>query len=316
MSSTPLPVAASPAAATLDPEVRRAPGTAGTVRGPRARGTRLRALPRTAAHALVHRPGAVLSALVLLLVAAWAVAPGAFATHDPVSDLDAAHALSGPSGAHWFGTDLLGRDIYSRVVHGARLSVSAALIAVTVSLVVGSALGMLAGYAGRWVDAVVMRSTEVLVAIPGLLLSLAFVSILGFGVVNVAVAVGIAGIPGFVRIARAETLRITTRPYFDAARTSGTGHLTTLARHVAPNATGAVLVLAGLELGGAILSVAALSFLGFGAVPPTPEWGSMVSEGRAHLATAWWLTTFPGAVVAATVLATNRLSRGARRTSA
>ncbi|WP_263120812.1 ABC transporter permease [Cellulomonas sp. RIT-PI-Y] len=257
-------------------------------------------------------PGAVASVLLLTVVVLWAALPGLFAPYDPVSDLDAAHALSGPSTQHWFGTDLLGRDLYSRVVHGARLSVSAALIAVLVSLVIGSALGMLAGYAGRGVDTVIMRATEVMVAIPGLLLSLAFVSILGFGVTNVALAVGIAGIPSFVRIARAETLRITSRPYFDAARCAGTGHLVTLVRHVAPNAVGPVLVLAGLELGGAILSVAALSFLGFGAVPPTPEWGSMVSEGRTHLATAWWLTTFPGAVVAATVLATNRLSRGVR----
>jgi peptide/nickel transport system permease protein len=257
-------------------------------------------------------PGAVASVLLLTVVVLWAALPGLFAPYDPVSDLDAAHALSGPSAQHWFGTDLLGRDLYSRVVHGARLSVSAALIAVLVSLVLGSALGMLAGYAGRWVDTVIMRATEVMVAIPGLLLSLAFVSILGFGVTNVALAVGIAGIPSFVRIARAETLRITSRPYFDAARCAGTGHLVTLVRHVAPNTVGPVLVLAGLELGGAILSVAALSFLGFGAVPPTPEWGSMVSEGRTHLATAWWLTTFPGAVVAATVLATNRLSRGVR----
>lgn len=257
-------------------------------------------------------PGAVASVLLLTVVVLWAALPGLFAPYDPVSELDAAHALSGPSAQHWFGTDLLGRDLYSRVVHGARLSVSAALIAVLVSLVLGSALGMLAGYAGRWVDTVIMRATEVMVAIPGLLLSLAFVSILGFGVTNVALAVGIAGIPSFVRIARAETLRITSRPYFDAARCAGTGHLVTLVRHVAPNTVGPVLVLAGLELGGAILSVAALSFLGFGAVPPTPEWGSMVSEGRTHLATAWWLTTFPGAVVAATVLATNRLSRGVR----
>lgn len=291
------------------------PVASAAVLGPVAPAERARRTPRGRSLRL-PAPGAALSVLVLLVVAVWAIAPGAVAPYDPVRDLDAAHALSGPSAAHWFGTDLLGRDVYSRVVHGARLSVSAALVAVLVSLALGSALGMLAGYAGRWVDAVIMRATDVLVAIPGLLLSLAVVSVLGFGVLNVALAVGIAGIPGFVRITRAETLRITHRPYVDAARCSGTGHLGTLVRHVAPNATGAVLVLAGLELGGAILSVSALSFLGFGAVPPTPEWGSMVSEGRAHLATAWWLTTFPGAVVAATVLATNRLSRGARRAGA
>lgn len=258
------------------------------------------------------QPGAVLSVLFLVLLAGWAAFPTLFATYDPVSDMDGAASLAAPSGAHWFGTDLLGRDVYSRVVHGARLSLSAGLIAMTLSLVVGTVLGMVAGYVGGWLDSLVMRVVDVMVAIPGLLLSMAFVSILGFGVVNVAVAVGIAGIPGFVRITRAETLRILSRPYFDAARCSGTGHVTTVLTHVAPNATGAVVVLAGMELGGAVLSVAALSFLGFGAVPPTPEWGSMVSEGRVHIVNAWWLTTFPGAVVAATVLATNRLSRTAR----
>ena len=135
------------------------------------------------------------------------------------------------------------------------------------------------------------------------------VSMLGFGVVNVAIAVGVAGIPGIARIARAETLRILSRPYLDAARTSGLGHGRVMLRHVLPNASGALAVLAALELGGAILAVAALSFLGFGAVPPTPEWGALVSEGRGYIANAWWLTSLPGAVIAASVIAINRLSR-------
>ncbi|ROR72700.1 ABC transporter permease [Bogoriella caseilytica] len=258
---------------------------------------------------LLTQPGLVFSMLVFALLLAWAAVPGVFATHDPVQDLDPAALLAPPSAEHWFGTDQLGRDVYSRVVHGARLSLSAGLLAVAISLVVGSTLGMVSGYVGGWVDSILMRAVDVLVAIPGLLLSMAAVSILGFGVVNVAVAVGIAGVPAFARITRAETLRILSRGYFDAARTSGTGGLAILVQHVAPNASGAVLVLTALELGGAVLSVAALSFLGFGAVPPTPEWGSMVASGRAHIASAWWLTTFPGIVIAATVLASNRISR-------
>lgn len=257
----------------------------------------------------LHAPGALVSAAFLLLVLGWMVLPGVFAPADPVTDLDSAAALTGPSSEHWFGTDPLGRDSYSRVVHGARLSLLAAGLAVTISVAVGATLGILSGYAGRWVDSVLMRGVDVLVAIPGLLLSMVVVSMLGFGVVNVAVAVGIAGIPGIARIARAETLRILTRPYLDAARTSGLGHVRIMLRHVLPNASGALAVLGALELGGAILAVAALSFLGFGAVPPTPEWGALVSEGRGYIANAWWLTSLPGAVIAATVIAINRLSR-------
>ena len=260
----------------------------------------------------VRQPGAVLAIAALLLFVGWAAFPQLFATHDPIDDLDAANSLTAPSLAHWFGTDLLGRDVYSRVVYGARVSLLAGTLAVTISLVIGTTLGMTAAYVGRWADSVISRFVDVLVAIPGLLLSMAFVSILGFGVERVAIAVGIAGIPSFTRLARAETIRILSLPYFDAARTSGTSGLRTLITHIVPNATGPVIVLAGLELGGAILSVAALSFLGFGAVPPNPEWGSMVNEGRIQIAEAWWLTTFPGLVIVLTVLALNRLSRNAR----
>ena len=267
---------------------------------------------RSRATWLRHRllaPGALISGGFLLLVLGWMVLPGVFGPFDPVSDLDSAAALTGPSSEHWFGTDPLGRDVYSRVVHGARLSMLAAGLAVAISVVAGATLGIVAGYVGRGLDSALMRGVDVLVAIPGLLLSMVVVSMLGFGVVNVAIAVGVAGIPGIARIARAETLRILSRPYLDAARTSGLGHGRIMLRHVLPNASGALAVLAALELGGAILAVAALSFLGFGAVPPTPEWGALVNEGRGYIANAWWLTALPGVVIAATVIAINRLSR-------
>ena len=270
--------------------------------------------PRSAARRWVRwarQPGLVLSALFLLLIVAWAVAPTVFAPFDPVTDLDATAPMAAPSSTHWFGTDPLGRDIYSRTVHGTRLSVVAALIAVTISVLVGGFLGLVSGYVGGWLDVVFMRGVDIMVAIPGLLLSLVAVSVLGFGVVNVAVAVGIAGIPAFARLARAEAMRIASRPYLDAARTSGVGGFRILVQHVVPNAWGAIGVLAALELGGAVLSVAALSFLGFGAVPPTPEWGQLVNDGRAYIANAWWMTTLPGAVIALAVLAVNRLSRAA-----
>jgi peptide/nickel transport system permease protein len=256
-----------------------------------------------------------LALLFCAVVIAWTIAPSAFTSIDPVDDLDSAASLSGPSSAHWFGTDALGRDVFSRVVHGTRVSVIAAVIATSLSLVVGSILGVTAGYIGGWFDSVISRTVDVLVAIPSLLLSMAVVSILGFGVTNVAIAVGVAGIPSFVRITRAETLRIKSFAYIDASRAMGQGNLRIIFAHVLPNAAGAVFVLAALDLGGAVLSISALSVLGFGNVPPTPEWGSMVSEGRVHIAGAWWLTTFPGLAIAGLVLSANRISRqfGARR---
>jgi len=235
---------------------------------------------------LVSAPGMTLSALFLALLLGWVIAPGAFSTHHPLEAVGT--SLASPGGEFWFGTDLNGRDVYSRVVHGARLSLLAGVVAVLISLVVGGLLGMIAGYIGGFADAVISRTVEVLVSIPGMLLSLAIISVLGFGVDKVAIAVGIAGIPGMVRIARAETLRIVNLPYMDAATTSGTRRLTGIITHVVPNASGAIGVVAGIDLGGAILAVASLSFLGFGAVPPEPEWGSQINEGRMYIANAWW----------------------------
>jgi peptide/nickel transport system permease protein len=270
---------------------------------------------RRRAAVVVRQPGLVLSLLWALVVLAWMVVPALFASADPLA-ANAAHSLRAPGGGYWFGTDNLGRDLFSRVVFGTRQSMQASLVAVGLSLVAGGLLGMVAGYVGRWVDDLVMRVVDVLIAIPGLLLSMAVVSILGFGVTNVALAVGVAGVPGFARIVRAEVLRIKSSTYFDAARASGTRTYVTLLRHVVPNASGPVLVLAALELGGAVLSVSALSFLGYGSAPPAPEWGSLVSQGRDYLATAWWLTTFPGMAVALTVLAANRIGRALERTGA
>ena len=268
-------------------------------------GTRLR--PSAFVRALVSKPGVVLSALFLLLLAGWILLPTVFAPTDPIAQVGP--SLAPPSADYWFGTDLNGRDVYARVVHGARTSLLAGLVAVIISLVAGGVLGVIAGYVGGWVDSIISRSVEIVVAIPGLLLSLAIVSVLGFGVDKVAIAVGLSGIPGFVRIARAQALRVKGLAYMDAARTSGTGGLRGIFTHVLPNSSGAIAVMAGLDLGGAILSVAALSFLGFGAVPPDPEWGSQINEGRMYIASAWWWSLFPALVAGLTVLSVNRLSR-------
>ncbi|RKN44857.1 ABC transporter permease [Streptomyces hoynatensis] len=262
---------------------------------------------------LAGRPGLLLAVLYLALVLGWTVAPGLFAGQDPLHT-DPAQSLVAPGSEHWFGTDNLGRDVYARVVHGARVSLVAGLLAVGLALLAGSVLGALAGYLTGWLDHLLMRVVEVLVVIPGLLLSLTVVSILGFGTTHVAIAVGIAGIPGFARVARAEVLRIRGSAYVQAAVAGGNRTPAILVRHILPNASPPVLVLAALDIGGAVLSISALSFLGYGAAPPAPELGAMVSEGRDYMTTAWWLTTFPGLTIALVVLATSRVARALERT--
>jgi peptide/nickel transport system permease protein len=269
--------------------------------------------PTTAPRArrLTHpllRPGALLAAAVVLVVLAWAVAPRLFTSQDPITGVPA-DKLAAPSAAHWFGTDHLGRDLFARTVHGTGLSLTAAFVAIGISLVVGGALGLVAGFAGGWVDTLVMRASDVLLAIPGLLLSLAVVTALGFGTLKVAVAVGVAAIATFARVMRVEVLRVRGATYVEAARLAGAREGAVVLRHVLPGAAGPVLVLAAVELGAVVLAVSALSFLGFGAAPPTPEWGSLVAEGRNYLATAWWYSTLPGVVIAAFVVAVGRLGR-------
>ncbi|MFC8450428.1 ABC transporter permease [Kitasatospora sp. NPDC057223] len=254
------------------------------------------------------RPGLLLAVLVLLTALAWACAPDLFTSHDPLAAVPR-RTFRPPGPDAWFGTDYLGRDIYSRVVHGASLSLRAPVIAVGLALVGGTALGLVSGMLGGWCDALLMRLVDVVLAVPGILLSLAVVTALGFGTVNVAVAVGVAGIAGFARVTRAEVLRIRQEPYVEAARAAGLGRTAVITSHVLPHVAGPVLALAALELGTAVLAVSALSFLGLGAQPPAPEWGAMVSEGRNYLGSHWWLTALPGLTIAAVTLSVNRLAR-------
>ncbi|MFD9548607.1 ABC transporter permease [Nocardia salmonicida] len=256
---------------------------------------------------LLRRPGLVLSVLVVGAVVLAAFVPELFASRDPLRATPA-QRFAPPSTQHWFGTDELGRDHYTRVIHGTALSLQATLIAVGVALVVGAAIGLLAGFVRGWVESVSMRLVDVVLSIPALFLSLALVTALGRGTVEIAVAVGVAGVAGFARVMRAEVLRVGGADYVDAARASGTRWYVVMVRHVLPNARGPVLVLATLELGTAVLAVASLSFLGFGAAPPAPEWGTLIAGGRNYLANAWWLSTLPGLVVVATVLSVNRIA--------
>lgn len=263
---------------------------------------------RTNLRFFLRRPGLLLSSLLTIAVVVAAFAPSWFTTADPLTGIPR-EKLQGPGLAHLFGTDQLGRDVFARVVYGTSLSLKAMLIAVAVGFVLGATIGLLSGFVGGWVDDAVMRLVDVLLAIPALLLALAFVVALGFGSVNVAVAVGLASVARFARVTRSEVLRVRGSGYVEAARAAGTRWYAILGRHVLPNAIGPAVVFATLEFGAAILAVSSLSFLGYGAPPPAPEWGSLVSDGRNYLAVAWWLTTLPGLIVVVTVLAANRIAR-------
>ncbi|MCM6772625.1 ABC transporter permease [Nocardia sp. CDC159] len=262
----------------------------------------------TAAVALRANVFLALSVLVLLLVLGWAAVPAVFAGRDPLAGVPA-EKLRGPSARHWFGTDNLGRDIYTRVVHAAALSLTATVAAVLIGLVVGSLIGLVAGSIGGVLDAAIMRVVDVLLSVPELLTALALVTVLGFGTRNVALAVGIALVARFARVMRAEVLRVRRAPYVEAAFAAGVRWPTVLLRHVLRNAYAPVTALAAVEFGVAVLAVSSLSFLGYGAVPPTPEWGSLIAEGRNFLATSWWMTTLPGLVIVAVVLSAQRLAR-------
>lgn len=257
---------------------------------------------------LRRHPDAIPALLVLTLVLAWAIAPGLFTGQDPVAGVAGRQLLS-PSLAHPLGTDGLGRDLLARVIYGARESLLGAAVAVAVGLSLGTLLGIVAGARGGWLDAVVMRLVDTLLAIPALLLSLSVIILLGFGTIKAAIAVGFVSVAHFARLSRAEVLRVRHSEYVEAAFGSGGRFAAVLWRHVLPNATTSVLALASLQFGSAILALSTLGFLGYGAPPPTPEWGLLIAEGRDFLARAWWLTTAPGLVVVAVVVATERLSR-------
>lgn len=261
------------------------------------------------------RPGFVASLVVLIVTAIAALLPGALAPRDPYAT-DIALALAAPSGEHLFGTDVLGRDVFSRFIHGASTTLSAAAIALVIAFVASIVLGLLAGYLGGWVDELIMRFIDILLALPGLLIALMLMTALGFGTVQIAVAVGVSSVASFSRVMRGEVLKARRRDFVTAAVTAGLPWYRVIARHVLPHALGPVLALTALELGGAVLSISALSFLGYGAPPPAPEWGNIISEGRDSLAYAWWIATLPGAAVLLVVLSVNRISRAIERVSA
>lgn len=253
-------------------------------------------------------PGLALSWFILATAFLWAVAPSLFTGYHPLEGVGGAQ-LKRPSAEHLLGNDALGRDLYARIVHGAVHSLTGAFVAVGLGLIVGTGLGVVAGSVRRRFDDAIMRLVDVFLSIPPLLLSLSIIILLGFGTVNAAIAVGVTSVAGFARLARAEVVRVRRSDYVEAAFGSGGTFASVLWRHILPNSLTSVLAFASLQFGSAVLQISTLGFLGYGAPPPTPEWGLLIAEGRNYISTAWWLTTAPGVVVVLVVLAANRVSQ-------
>ncbi|WP_062610875.1 nickel transporter permease [Caballeronia calidae] len=249
-------------------------------------------------------------AILVLLVVVAAVGP-MLVTQDPLQQV-LAERLTPPNAAHWFGTDQLGRDILSRLVHGSRLTLAIAMLVVVLVVPVGLLIGTVAGYCGGIVDTVLMRLTDVALAFPKIVLALAFAAALGPGVLNAVIALSITAWPPYARLARAESLRLAQADYIHAARLQGASSLRILLRYIVPLCSSSVIVRATLDMAGIILAVAGLGFLGLGAQPPSPEWGYMVAAGRNVLLDAWWVATIPGLAILAVSLAFNLLGDGLR----
>jgi peptide/nickel transport system permease protein len=220
--------------------------------------------------------------------------------------------LEGPSKEHLLGTDSIGRDLLSRLIFGVRVTLTVSMLAVAITFFLGTLIGLVCAYVGGWVDNVLMRIMDILLALPSIILALAIVAILGPSLTNAMIAVGIASIPGFSRLIRGAALTIKSSGFVEASRSIGSSHSWILRRQFLPNVAGVLLVYTTLFIGVAILDTAALSFIGLGAQPPTPEWGTMLSEGKNYIYDAWWLSTFPGLAITLVVFAVNLLGDALR----
>ena len=253
--------------------------------------------------------GALVFVLLLVLVAI--LAPW-ITPYDAENFFDYDKLNTPPSAAHWFGVDPLGRDIFSRILMGARISLTAGFLSVTLGALVGTFLGLLAGFYGGWWDRIVMRISDVLFAFPGILLALGVVAILGSSMTNVIVAVSVFSVPAFARLVRGNTLVLKQLTYIEATRSIGASDRTILLRHILPGTISAIVVYFTMRLGTSIITAASLSFLGLGAQPPTPEWGAMLNEARADMVNAPHVALFPSLAIFFTVLAFNLLGDGLR----
>jgi len=260
---------------------------------------------------LWRNKGAIIGALIVTIEILVAILAPFIAPHDPI-DQELRDALQPPSRKYLLGTDEVGRDILSRIVFGTRISLRVGLISVGIAGICGVGLGLVAGYYGGHIDNVILRIMDIWLAFPGILLALAIIAVLGPSLFNVMIAVGFSAIPAYVRVTRGSVLSVREMDYIVGARAIGCRSLRIIVRHILPNVLPSVIVLSTLGVAGAILTAAALSFIGLGAQPPTPEWGAMLTVGRQFLRKAWWLTTFPGLTIMITVLGINLLGDGLR----
>ncbi len=260
---------------------------------------------------LTTKRAAMVALVVLVALVTLAAFSPLVAPYDPLA-MGTGPGLNAPERTHLFGTDLFGRDVLSRVIYGGRISLAVAFAAVLFSSLIGVTLGLVAGYYGKWLDMVVMRAMDMLLAFPGIFLALAIVALLGPGLNNAVLAVGISAIPTYTRTVRGCVLSAKENLYVDAARAVGVPDGRIMLRHVLPNVFAPVIILMTLGVAWAILNICALSFLGLGSQPPTPEWGTMLFESRGFLREAWWATTFPGLAIMVTVMSVNRLGDGLR----
>lgn len=259
----------------------------------------------------LRNPLAVTGLLIIVaLVVMTALAPW-LATHDP-NAITLSERLLAPSAAHWLGTDDLGRDIYSRLIYGAGITLYIVVLVAMTAPVMGLLIGTAAGFIGGWADVVLMRLTDIFLAFPRLVLAMAFVAALGPGVENAVLAITLTAWPPYARIARAETLTIRNADFINAMRLQGAGNMRLIVRHIWPLCVSSLIVRTTLDMAGVILIAAGLGFLGLGAQPPTPEWGAMISTGRHYLLDYWWVATIPGLAIFTVSLGFNLLGDGLR----
>ncbi len=257
-----------------------------------------------------HRTAIVGLVILIMFIVATALAPVLFSSDPNEADFD--RVLQRPSRLHLLGTDQLGRDLLTRIVYGARVSFLIGILAVTLSALLGVPAGLISGYYGGTVDIAAQRLVDLLLAFPGFLLALTLIAVLGVGVTNVVVSVGLATAPVYIRLVRGVALSIREQVYIEAARALGVPEGRIIGRHVLPNCLAPVIVQSTLQLGTAILTAAGLGFLGLGVTPPTPEWGTMLGEGQTYLFSSWYIATFPGIAIFLAVMAFNLLGDGLR----
>ena len=260
---------------------------------------------------LLRRPSAVLGFVVVAGVVAIAVAAPLLAPYDPVATSWSA-IRKAPSAAHLFGTDELGRDVFSRVIFGARASLLAGVVSVLISLSLGIPIGLLAGYVGRWTDGVISRITDAMLATPFLILAIALAAFLGPSLTNAMIAIGISATPVFIRLTRAQVLAVKVEDYVEAARAIGNPHWRIALRHILPNVVPPLIVQATLAIAAAVIAEASLSFLGLGQQPPAPSWGSMLNTAKNYIEQAPWMAVWPGLSIFVLVLSFNLLGDGLR----